>query len=170
MTDATKGCCERIDSYAMLDICSRDGKGYCWQHDPVAVAKRFKERNDKRVREPAGLAAKRNYQFWAVLACQRADLSVEALEQGVAKELVEFARWATKPNGAYSRDHEVYFRNILDDVVTKAEAVLAKIDAEAEPCPVDPGGKNHPSDCECVGITSCPAGSQAPKRAAPRDR
>jgi len=47
------------------------------------------------------------------------DLNRRKLE--AYEKLLQFAEWATKPDGAYSRDMEVYFKNILDNVVDKAK-------------------------------------------------
>lgn len=67
----------------------RDGKGYCTQHDPVAIAQRRKERDERFNKEWAAKDKQNRYQTAAIRACREAGLSVEALESNVVKDLLE---------------------------------------------------------------------------------
>lgn len=131
MTDATKGCSKQVytDSYSRpIRACSRkavverDGKGYCKQHDPVAIAERRTVSDEERNRKMNARDAGWRYQAAAVAACQAAGLSVESLEQGVVKELAEVA-------SLWGQETLSPFLQVRAHALTKL--VLAKSDAEA---------------------------------------
>ncbi len=45
----------------------------------------------------------------------------------MSDEVVEFIEFARAPSGGYSRDHEVYFQNIIEETKGRAEALLKKL-------------------------------------------
>ena len=46
--------------------------------------------------------------------------------------LIEFARFAARPDGAWSRDRERYLHNVIDHIIERAESVLTLIGADPE--------------------------------------
>lgn len=102
---------------------TRDGKGYCTQHDPVRVAQKRKDETAKWKAESATRNAERHRRDLERQACE--GISNEALDDGVIQEMVVLMK-------GMARGHSGGINKALDNACDGciAHDILAKLGKE----------------------------------------